>query len=296
LRDVRGSQSLGRRIASSARIPFVQSVVHPTDFSPASEAAFAHALAIALVRGTTLHILHVGPAARETWSRFPAVRKTLERWGLLEEGSERSAVFDELDLRVKKVQLQGDPIGQIHEYVRRHRPDLLVVGTEARQGLARWIEPSVAQSIARRTRTMTLFVGRSGRVFVSSRDGRLSVRRILVPIDRSPDPTEAIVKSARIAAAMGEPPVEINLLRMAGGAPPPTDLPEGKAWTWRSINRTGRDDEEILTVAESIEADLIVMATSGRRGMLDALRGSPVERVVQGAACPVLAVPATHRP
>src|SRR5512145_1885613 len=41
-------------------LPFVRAVLHPTDFSPASEAAFAHALAIALVRETKLWILHAG--------------------------------------------------------------------------------------------------------------------------------------------------------------------------------------------------------------------------------------------
>ena len=34
-------------------IPFVHSVFHPTDFSPASNLAFAHALAIALLRETS---------------------------------------------------------------------------------------------------------------------------------------------------------------------------------------------------------------------------------------------------
>ena len=65
-------------------LPLVRSVVHPTDFSAASENAFAHALAIALVRRTTLKILHVGarrPRAEVPWTSFPAVRTTLERWG-----------------------------------------------------------------------------------------------------------------------------------------------------------------------------------------------------------------------
>jgi nucleotide-binding universal stress UspA family protein len=39
--------------------PFIGTVVHPTDFSPASERAFAHALAVALVRRAQLIILDV---------------------------------------------------------------------------------------------------------------------------------------------------------------------------------------------------------------------------------------------
>ena len=37
--------------------------------------------------------------------------------------------------------------------------------------------------------------------------------------------------------------------------------------------------------------DLLVLATQGHQGFLDALRGSTTERVVRGARCPVLAIP-----
>jgi nucleotide-binding universal stress UspA family protein len=46
----------------------------------------------------------------------------------------------------------------------------------------------------------------------------------------------------------------------------------------------------ILDAAQ--KADLIVMATAGPHGVFDALRGSVTERVVRGAPCPILAVPA----
>ena len=39
-------------------VPFVHSVFHPSDFSPESANAFAHALAIALIRRTEFAILH----------------------------------------------------------------------------------------------------------------------------------------------------------------------------------------------------------------------------------------------
>ena len=52
--------------------------------------------------------------------------------------------------------------------------------------------------------------------------------------------------------------------------------------------------EGILRAAEVGPADLLVLTTQGRRGFLDALRGSTTERVVRGARCPVLAVPAVE--
>jgi len=69
--------------------PFVEAVFHPTDFSEASQVAFAHALAIALYRKARLTLLHVAPdLAEDDWRGFPPVRATLERWGLLEEGKQ----------------------------------------------------------------------------------------------------------------------------------------------------------------------------------------------------------------
>lgn len=61
--------------------PFVRSVLHPSDFSEASHAAFTSALAIALYRQASFTILHVVPRSQavDVWSNSPPVRKTLER-------------------------------------------------------------------------------------------------------------------------------------------------------------------------------------------------------------------------
>lgn len=272
--------------------PFVATVVHPTDFSAASRTAFAHALAIATIRKTRLDILHVRGGDGENWSRFPGVRETLERWGLLDPGSDRSAVFEQLAVRVKKVQLRGDPASETLAYIRKVAPDLLVLATEGRRGLARLIEPSVAQIVARRSHTMTLFIADKGRGFVSLEDGHLSLRRILVPVDESPDATMAILTATRAAEALGDAPVEISLLHVGDGPFPSYARPDSDLWTWQEIRGAGDVDDEILSVAESTQADLIVMATDGRNGVLDAIRGSFTERVVRRAVCPILAVPA----
>ena len=84
-------------------VPFVKSIFHPSDFSKASELAFAHALAIALIRKTELVIMHAGRGLLDDWAQFPPVRKTLERWQVLTPGSPRSAVFEKLAIRVTKV-------------------------------------------------------------------------------------------------------------------------------------------------------------------------------------------------
>ena len=45
-------------------------------------------------------------------------------------------------------------------------------------------------------------------------------------------------------------------------------------------------------MAQEISADLIVMATEERKGVLGTLRGSVTEKVLRRSPCPVLAVPA----
>ena len=107
----------------------VRSVFHPTDFSLESRVAFAHAHAIAILRRAKLSILHAGAEhlAEDEWRKFPPVRRTLERWGLLEPGSPRSAIFEKLAVEVSKVSWKSrNPVDAILEYVRDHEIDLMV--------------------------------------------------------------------------------------------------------------------------------------------------------------------------
>jgi nucleotide-binding universal stress UspA family protein len=53
---------------------------------------------------------------------------------------------------------------------------------------------------------------------------------------------------------------------------------------------TGVPHEDILRVARELPADLIILGTHGRTGMLHLLMGSVAEKVVRKAPCPVLTV------
>jgi glycine betaine transporter len=54
--------------------------------------------------------------------------------------------------------------------------------------------------------------------------------------------------------------------------------------------RTGDAREVILQTREEVGADLIVMGTHGRRGVMHALLGSVAESVVRTSPCPVLTI------
>jgi len=277
--------------------PFIGTVVHPTDLSPASERAFAHALAVALFRRARLVILHVAADERPGWDEFPAVRATLERWGLLAPGSSRDAVFEQLGVMVTKRTIVGrSPARAVVDYLDEAPADLLVVATEGRDGSARWLHGSVAEAMARRSKTMTLFVpAQAERSFVSPADGTLTLNNLLIPVDRAPDPAAAIEFARRIAEIGGDGKTTISLLHVgAETGMPRVQAVDGDRWTFTLMRREGEPVAEILAAAELIEADLIAMPTAGRAGVFEVLQGSTTERVVRQARCPLLAVPASN--
>ena len=67
--------------------------------------------------------------------------------------------------------------------------------------------------------------------------------------------------------------------------------PAVPGWQWNGIVRSGDVIDAIVQMASAMATPLIVMATDGRHGFLDALRGSHSERVLRRTPCPLLAIP-----
>jgi len=279
-----------------SQIPLVGSVLHPTDFSDASNRAFAHALAISLIRQTKLTILHVGKAlgGDVNWDDFPQVRNTLERWKLLDPDSPRSAVFDELGVRVSKhVERRLNPIRATRKFLEDRPHDLVVLATEGSNSRPDWLHRSDAEAIAKGSGAMTLFVpSRASRGIVSLEDGDLNLKNILVPIDEKISGVAAIEFARRAAEIIGDGDVSITIFHVGGQMPPIPELAEGSDWAWQTRLGHGEPVESILTAADKLEANLIVMTTNGRDTLDQALLGSTTERTLRKANCPVLAVPA----
>lgn len=277
--------------------PFAPGVLHPTDFTEASEVAFAHALAISLAQKARLTLLnaHSDSPSVEDWQKFPSVRQTLERWGVLEKGSARRDVFDQLSVKVKKVSVDDSPADAISGYLGENPNDLIVLSTSQSEGLPLFMRDSVAQKVHRESGIDALFVPEGVRGFVSPEDGSLSLHRILVPVDHTPSPKPALDAAGWTAHWLGDAPGEIRLFHVGGDFPEVDvssmpELPEG----YQVTRATGEGDpvEEILAEAKRFDADLIVMSTDGRDGFLDLFRGSHSERVVRGAPCAVAAIDA----
>ena len=270
----------------------VESVFHPSDFSEASAVAFLHALKTAVVTRASLSILHVSNGAPAEWQDFPRVRETLERWGLIPKGSSKRAVA-ELGLDVRKVEARArEPVKACLGFLEKHPADLIVLAVHQREGRTRWLASAVGEPVARKAGQMTLFIPHGSSGFVSP-DGAVSLRKILVPMAAKPRPQPAIEAARRMISALNLAGGEVILLHVGAVQDmPAVTLPATPGWTWKRVSRDGDVVESILTVADEISADLLVMTTDGPDGFLDGLRGSTSERVLRGAKCPLLSLPA----
>lgn len=274
-------------------------IFHPTDLSPASMAAFGHALKLSLAMRSDLTIMHVDPARAEPdFDDFPRVRATLSRWGLLREGATKED-FLALGLSARKIRAMAeDPVASILQLLWRKPADLIVMATHPKDTLGQWLsDPQwrsnpVSQSLVRKARVMSLFVPDQCKGLVSLDTGAVSMQRILIPVDHRPLPQAAVDAACMIAAGLGIQDATFEILYVGSNAHmPKLHLPRRQGWIWQQRHTEGVVVDEILDVAEWLQPDLIVMATEWRHGFLDALRGSTTERVLRRTACPLLAVP-----
>jgi nucleotide-binding universal stress UspA family protein len=274
-------------------LPF-RRIFHPTDFSAADSTAFAHAVKLTCLVQGELTMMHVDPAiARKDFEDFPRIRPLLARWGVLPEGSSKEAVA-KLGVQIKRVRAVADnATGAILQQLMAHPTELLVLSTHQHEGLARLTHHAVAEPVARGSHARTLFIPAGVEGFVSAETGSTNLARVLIPIADKPHPQPAIDLAADLASTLGSEKVLFELVHLGKEADPPKfTKPERPGWSWDTLVAKGDPVEWILAAGADFDVDLIVMMTEGHTGLFDLLRGSTTERVVRGARCPLLAIPA----
>lgn len=274
----------------------IQSVLHPTDFSEGSLVAFHHALKTAMLSHSKLTLLHVSTDSDLEWSDFPGVRETLERWGALPKGSDRAAVATLGIAASKVVAKDSEPVAAVIRYLEEHPIDLIVLSTSQREGHIPWLGKSVAAPVTRKSGEVTLLIPGDVEGFVRAENGAVTLNKILVPIARTPRPEPALHAVARMVQRLQAPQGTFVVLHMGTSSTmPAVRFPEVPGWTWEKEVRNGEVIDGIVKTAREHDVDLIVMATDGRNGFLDGLRGSHVERVLRYGAAPLLTVPVGSR-
>ena len=128
-------------------------ILHPSDFSPASRASFAHATSMARAERAELLLVHVltpqvamvgdGYISPQVYDDMEAAAKKYgqKRLDVLAVKARRSGV------RAKTVLLHGVADQQIIRAARSKKADLIVMGTHGRTGLARLFLGSVASRV-----------------------------------------------------------------------------------------------------------------------------------------------------
>ncbi len=272
----------------------IRSIMHPTDFSDLSGLAFSHALRIALAAGSELHLVHVAQHDSGGALAFPQVRRLLVQWGLSDEEDPPWEVAAKLGIEVQNVRIRWQqPLQGIVGFLRTHPCDLIVLATHGGDGFERWLRGSISEAVSRRSSVPTLFIAPGARGFVDQVTGDTRLRRALVPIDVSPDPSKAIEMVQFIGRLLTGADILVHLLHV--GRSPPSVHAVSSVSMPPVMLRHGNVVESILDVAAEFDVDFIGMPTAGHRGVLDALRGSTTERVIRHAPCPVFAVPAALR-
>jgi len=154
----------------------------------------------------------------------------------------------------------------------------------------------------------------------SGSDDRLRCRSILVPVDLSTRSEETAIYAAKLAACFECPVTLLHVISLhdypINQYPLEYTVPDryisqyeyaesevrntmktleghflSRGLRVRTETRVGSPFEEILTVAEHCAADLIVIGSRGRMGLVGRLLlGSTAERVIARSPCPVLVV------
>src|SRR5919198_55940 len=130
----------------------IRSIVHPTDFSDLSAAAFAHALRIALAARCRLHLLHVSQYDAAEALAFPHAQRLLAQWGLSADDDPPWVIASKLGIEVDNIRLKlQEPTRAIVDFLNKNDSDLLVLATHGRDGIAHWLQGSVAEAVFRRS-------------------------------------------------------------------------------------------------------------------------------------------------
>jgi nucleotide-binding universal stress UspA family protein len=303
----------------------IRRILCPTDFSDYSRRAFQHAIHLARWRRCEVVALHVNePAQAPPWSRWahPVAGEEAEaRRHASEKLEEFVAQARPAGVKVRPVVGEGRDVEEILNQVRAQAADLLVMGTHGRGGFERFLLGSVAEKVLRRADCPVIVVpsphADSGEEPLPRR-GTVPYHHILCPIDFSATSMAALRHAVDLANeasrgskvrltilhclefAMDEPRemrhfsvpefhrflAEDAVRRMLSVFPATTRKRLGVD----AVVVTGKAHTRIVSLAEELLADLIIMGVSGHAAPDRALFGSTAQHVTRGADCPVLTI------
>jgi nucleotide-binding universal stress UspA family protein len=272
------------------------------DDSDASQAALSLAVRLAREHGSELILCNSVdwlPIVSEAASTGEMVDTTAIVDDLKAEGvallDRAAGVVKSAGLTAQKRALEGEPARQVLETAVDAKCSLIVIGTHDRHGLDHLFVGSTTAGVLRGSMIPVLTVRT---VAKPAAEGSRCFEHILAGIDES-EPSEAAIQT--VLDVFAEDSVHVLFYSVAASgsdANEQAQLVIGKAVAaaeGRGISAKGRvvhgdPGAALIAAAQSEAADLIVLGSHGRRGLQHLFLGSVAERIVRGAAVPVLVV------
>jgi nucleotide-binding universal stress UspA family protein len=282
-----------------------QNILLPVDEATAETRLTDHVGALAAATGASVTVLSVADTTRPSVTNVSG-----EIVDALEEAAQRhvDATVEALEghaIPTETVVVQGTPGPTIANYAAEYDFDLVVMPTNARQGLSRYLLGSVTEKVVRLS-TVPVLTAR----ILESDSFAFPYERILVPVDGSTVADRAADHAIDLAAALD---AAVHVLAVVDDTLGPdvrtTELEDrlGDAARQRvdDVAERARDrgvDDVHATVErghpaativdqiDALDADAVVMGTTGRTGLERVFLGSVTERVVRTAPVPVVTV------
>jgi len=205
--------------------------------------------------------------------------------------------------------LRGRPADALLDWIERHRPDLVVVGTRGRSEVAQVIVGSVSAHLVDRSPVPVLVARRPtlDRVVVAVDGSDIAVEAVATALrwpflaatmirTISVAPTPAIWWPDELSVGSPERPADDRdaaadvLLEHDTIAAEAAEMLRDAGFDAHSEVRAGSPATTIVAFATEWDADLVIMGSHGRTGVQRLLLGSVARSVLHHASCSVLVV------
>ena len=279
----------------------LKKILWTTDFSPASQASLAHALALARRYESKIFLAHVvvpHPYPMVSPEAAPYIedlrRGSSTRLTAMAESDQLRGIPHEVLMG------HGEVAEELNAMVREHQIDLLVLATHGRRGLRRFLLGSIAEEIWRTAECPVLTVGPHA---LGRPAEEIALRQILYPTDLSADAfaaapfalSFALEYESRLTVLHVVPAAVRTSARLLARAfrDELQEIFPSETVPWcepECLVESGEPAETILRIARERHADLIVLGVRSPETLVKQHLSNVAYPVVAGSDCPVLTV------
>jgi len=283
----------------------IDKVLFATDFSPATEAAFSYAVAIADRYHSRLYVAHV--INPESFDLFePESARAMIKQAHDEAARKITQLLAPLRLepdRYEIVVAEGVVSEALIETIQTNHIDLTVLGTHGRRALKKLLMGSIAEEVFRMAPCPVLTVGPKN----APARAKDTLRHILYPVEFFPDSSKSAGYAVSLAERYGATLTVMNVSENSPASPntlePFTEPFEH--WIGDHVpqnsdlrNRIrfergfGPATDSILDLTEKAAVDIIVMSVRGLDPVMAAHlpKSDTAHELVSRAPCPVLTI------